>query len=363
MLVRRTRCSTFPERFSVARLSGLVILSSILLFWTSPAFAVTVAIVQPVRPPPDLQQALVLIHGELLAVGLEVEIVDRPTKHSLGANDGTAWVEELAQKRGIDAVVDVVGDASPVAVDVWVGAQTPGKFELSRVVVEPNSENACERLAIRTIEVLRSRFLEIDLTAKGRHSTPTAKPASETPLSHEIRRSTNGGESFGVEAGAAALASLDGVGLAVLPLARLDWPVRPSLVLQAALAGLGTRGTVATTTGSALIAQQYGLLGGYYRLRSDRWLRPFIALSAGLLHTSIEGHADLPRQGHSAERWSFLVEGGLGAEVRLGANYSMSLAAHVQAAVPYVAIEFADEVVASSGRPNLLLSITLGAWL
>jgi hypothetical protein len=41
----------------------------------------------------------------------------------------------------------------------------------------------------------------------------------------------------------------------------------------------------------------------------------------------------------------------------------VTLAAHVQVAEPYIAIHVVDTLVATSGRPNVLLSLTLGAWL
>ena len=45
------------------------------------------------------------------------------------------------------------------------------------------------------------------------------------------------------------------------------------------------------------------------------------------------------------------------------ADYHLTLAAHVQVAEPYIAIHVVDTLVATSGRPNVLLSLTLGAWL
>ncbi|HEX7508603.1 MAG TPA: hypothetical protein VF550_17655 [Polyangia bacterium] len=170
-------------------------------------------------------------------------------------------------------------------------------------------------------------------------------------------------ERFGFEAGVAAVTSLGGVGATILPIARFDWAVRSWLVVQASLAGLGTRATVATTAGKARVAQDYGILGGCYRFRSERRLRPFLALSAGLLRTSVEGQSDLPKQGHSTEQWSFLFDGSLGAGLRLGDRFSVTVAAHVQVAEPYVAIHFVDTIVATSARPNLLLTLTVGAWL
>jgi hypothetical protein len=88
-----------------------------------------------------------------------------------------------------------------------------------------------------------------------------------------------------------------------------------------------------------------------------------LALSAGVLRTSVEGRADSPRQGHTVDQWSFLLDGSLGAALRLPDRYTLTLAAHVQMADPYVAIHFVDRVVATTGRPNLALTLTVGAWL
>ncbi len=71
----------------------------------------------------------------------------------------------------------------------------------------------------------------------------------------------------------------------------------------------------------------------------------------------------LAQAGHRVDQWSFLLDGSLGAGLRLYRRYYLTLAAHVQMAEPYVAIHFVDAVVATSGRPNLLLTLTVGAWL
>jgi hypothetical protein len=92
-------------------------------------------------------------------------------------------------------------------------------------------------------------------------------------------------------------------------------------------------------------------------------VRPFVALSAGVLRTSVDGQAALPRVGHAEVRWSFLAEGSLGTTVRLGSRYFLELAGHAQVAAPYIVIHFDDAVVATAGRPNLLLTLALGARL
>ena len=369
MLDRRAPCVAFPSsrvRLLPVALLRLAILASTLLFWAAPAHALTVAILRPLNPSAEMTETLVRLRGELLSVGLEVEIADGPAARGQGSTDSRAWLKELAAERGVDAVIDIASDGGLVAVEVWVTDKSPHKFEVSRVALESNTENVSERLAIRALEVLRSSFLEIDLAARERRSAPMARPPTSTLPQDEVNeanRPSSPPERFGLEVGAAALTGLDGVGPAILPIMRFDWAVRSWLVMQAAVAGLGSRPTVATTAGNARVAQQYGVVGACYRFRSDQRLQPFLALSAGVLRTSVEGRADLPKQGHSADQWSFLLDGSLGAELRLGGRFYAALAAHAQVAEPYVAIHFMDAVVATSGRPNFLLTLTVGAWL
>ena len=88
-----------------------------------------------------------------------------------------------------------------------------------------------------------------------------------------------------------------------------------------------------------------------------------MGLAVGLLHTSVEGQSGVSLEGHDVDRWSFLSEASLGAGLRFSPRYYMALAAHVQVADPYVAIHVADAIGATTGRPNLLLTLTVGAWL
>jgi hypothetical protein len=362
MLDRRALCASFPKWLSVFRLRP-ILLSSMVFLWWLPASAATVAIVRPASPSPVATETLSRLHGEFLSVGLEVRIANGPADRGQGGLDARSWLEALAAERGVSAVVAILGDVTPVAVDVWVVDKTPGRFSVTRVAVEPGTENVAERLAIRSLEVLRSSFLEIELAARRRGFAPITTPLAVALSQGEGSPPAGQRERLGLEVGAAALTSLDGIGTALMPIVRVGWAARPWLVLQAALAGLGSRPTVATVAGSARIAQQFGLLGGRLRLHEDSWVRPFLALSAGLLRTAVQGQADSPSQGHSAAPWSFLVDGSLGAGLRLHGRYHLTLAAHVQLATPYVAVHFMDSVVASSGRPNLMLTLTVGAWL
>jgi len=339
--------------------------SSAMLFlaffaWAWPLHATTVVIVRPPSPSSAVAEAVSRVHGELLSVGLEAMLTDRPVSRE--QPDYRAWLGQVAAG-GARSIIDVIGDEALVAVDVWIVKSPPGRFEVTRIAAEPNTANPSERLALRTIEALRAGLVEIDLAARlargeplPKPSPPAAQAATEVaPAKERVR--------LAFEIGAAGLMSLDGVGPAILPTVRAAWAARSWFVLQAALTGAGSRPTVTTTAGHAQVAQQYGILGTCFRLGSERRFWPFVGLAVGLLHTSVEGQSGVSLEGHDVDRWSFLSEASLGAGLRFSPRYYMALAAHVQVADPYVAIHVADAIGATTGRPNLLLTLTVGAWL
>ena len=347
----------------MGRLVALAILASIWLFGATVARAASVVIVPPANSPPVMVETLVRLKGELISAGFETEILDGADAAGSAAGDSRARLEQLAARRGADAVVAIVGDLSPDSVEVWVIDKVTGKSVVRRVPFEPTATRASETLAIRAIELLRSSFLEIDLAAHDRRSQPGTAPPPAVVHFVEAERLARNPERFGVEVGGAGVMSLDGVGPALLPLVRFGWSLRSWFLVQAALAGLGTRANVESQVGSAQVAQAYGLLGGSFRFRAGARVRPFATLSAGVLRTSVEGRADAPNLGRVAEQWSFLVDAGFGASLRLPDRFTLSLAAHAQLAEPYLGVRVLDTVVATSARPNLLLTLTIGAWL
>jgi hypothetical protein len=340
----------------------LVILAFAILLWPAQAYAATVVIVRPANSTPALAETVVRIHGELISAGFGVAIVDGSTSDGRTGRDSRDALERLAEQQGADAVVAIVGDIAPDSVEVWVVDKLTKKSVIRRLPFEPQSERAPQTLAIRAIELLRSSFLEIHWAPKEPSEPPaTAPPAVVRFVGMEPPPART--ERVGVEVGAAGALGFGGVGLAVLPIVRFDWVLYPWLVAQASLAGLGTRPKVETRLGSAEVAQAYGAVGACYRLRAGRRLQPFLSLSAGALHTSVEGRANSPNQGQAAQQWSFLLDGGLGSWLKLRDRFYLALAAHVQMAEPYLGVRFIDTVVATSGRPNVLLTLTVGAWL
>jgi len=342
----------------------LVLLIVLVLACTGTARAATVVVLKPFAGSRELTEALFRLQGELLAVGLEVEVHARPSGFASTSVESGAWFDQLASEQGIDAVIDIVGSPSPLGADVWILASASRSFRAVRVVLEPATPNRAETLAIRAIEVLRANFLVIDLPREARRdeADPRHERPPEAPKAG-ARAEPDAASRVGVAAGAALLTSTDGVGPALLPLVRVDWALARALALEATLSGLGTRPTVATEAGSVRVAQDYGLVGLRYTTPSATFLAAFLTLSAGALRTTLDGSAEAPQQGHQVKQWAFLTEGSLGARLALSERYSLRLAGHVQWALPYAAIHFVDTEVASTGHPNLAASLAVGASL
>ena len=229
MLDPRVPCFAFPD--SIASATRFLVVSALAVvvpLTAAKAQAATVAVVSPRNTSPVWNETVSRLRGELLSVGVEAQMVGGPGRASTG--DRRAWLDDLAKERGVDAVIQILGETVPSAVEVWVKSREPGRFELSRVDLGEGNDNASERLAIRALEVLRSHFLEIDLAARGQ-----GQPSRDAPTPVVVTPSRR----LGLELGAAAISSLDNVGPAILPLLRVGWELRPWLWVQAAMAGGG----------------------------------------------------------------------------------------------------------------------------
>lgn len=337
----------------------LVLWCVLWLAWVRPALAHTVVLLRPPSRSPATTELLERLRGELLSIGFEVVV--RPRAPSTSSSASGPWQSVLLTETDCDVVLDVLGDSTPVAVDVWVIDSGQHAELLTRVKVDVDSENYSKGLAIRVSEVLRARLLETHTANEQQRASAAAPPPSAQTVDVAARE-TQSARRLGFELGAVAFTSLDGVGPAISPLIRFDWAIESKLVLQTTLAGFGTRPSVVAPAGKAQIAMQYGLLGASYRLGSQGPVQPLAALSLGALHTAVDGQAEPPWTAHYVDQWSLLLDVSVGATFQLSRRYAMVLAGHAQLAQPYVAIHVGDQRVASSGRPNLLVSVTFGVW-
>ena len=327
-------------------------------------WAATVILVRPENPKAITAEALVRMHGELVSAGFDVQIMAT----TAGVDPRTS-LEQTASGSNVDAVVAILGDATPGPVEVWVIDRVTGTSVVRRIPNQPESDRAAEILAIRAIELLRASLLEVAM-AGGREPPIVPKPPPAEVTRFVDRALDSRRESrWAIEVGASGVASFDGVGPALLPIVRLDMALGSHVLMRATAAGLGTRARVQARSGWADLAEQFGLIEVGVRLRPGRRLQPFFSLGAGAQHTSAEGRAspNLPYQGQTAERWAFLADAGAGLRLSLVHHFAVALEVHAQLAQPYPVVQFLagfpGAQAATSGRPDLLPSLTLIAWL
>jgi len=339
------------------RLAFAAVVASLLWLAVGRVQAATVMIVRPASPSPELTEAVSRLHGELLAVGLAVMIVDRDGAAGSAGESPPDWLEELAHERRIDAAIDVLGGARLEAADVWVFPPAPRLATVTRAPVQRDVEDAPARLAIRATDLLRSLLIENDLAGPARPAAPPALAAAAGPAASEDRAA------LGVDLGVAVLASLGGAGPAIAPLVRAGGSFGAWWGLEVEAAGFGTRPSAAGSGGSARVAQQYGLAGVCLCARSPARWQLLLGLSAGALRTAAEGQANPPLQAHAVARWSLLLAASAGVRVRLTERAHLSLMAELQLADPYPEVRVVNDTVATTGRPNLVVSLALGEWL
>lgn len=345
------------------RFGFIVIVVAAVLAGTLPGWAAPVAIVVNAAPSPPASETMSRLRGELLSLGLEVEVSERPAPSGPAA-DPRDWLLRLAVARKAIAVIDLVEEEEALAVDVWVVKSPLGRFDVTRVAMEPTTSNAPSasgRLALRAIEALRASLLEIDLAARQRQAETSTKAAAE-PSRAAVPLGVAGAH-FAFEVGAAAVGGRDGLGPLLLPLLQASWEPRAWLAMQATFAGLGTRASATTGDGRARVGEYFGMLGAHYRFRPGERFWPFVALAAGGLRTSIEGEAGAGALAHVTTAWSLLLDGSVGAGLRLYGRTYLTLAFHARVTQPYIAIHVVDTVAGTTGRPDYLLTLTVGAWL
>jgi hypothetical protein len=315
------------------------------------ASASTVLLVRPPNPSSLASEALVRMHGELASAGFDVSFAA-----AMVGMDARASLEMLASGPGVDAVVAILGDEAPDSIEVWVADRMTGGSLVRRTSYQARGERDAEVLAIRAIELLRASLLEVDMAGRPPPPKPTASEVARPPDPRDRAR-------WGLEVGGNVVTSFDGVGPALVPFLRVDLALASWCVAQATAAGLGTRARVGSTVGSAEVSEEFLTGGATFRLRSHRGVRPVLSLALGALHTTAEGRTDWPYLAHTGWQWSFLADAGVGMWLDLGQRYELAIEAHAQLVEPYPVFRFLDTNVASSGRPNLLLTLALVAWL
>jgi hypothetical protein len=311
-----------------------------------------------------------------VSAGFDVRVIDPP----LGA-DIRASLEEAAAGPEVEAVVAILGggstDASGNSAELWVIDRVTGKTVVRRVPTPAGSTHGAEVLSIRAMELLRASFLEVALSAS--HAPKAAEQPPAPPPSTEVTRLTNAAiadvvgnrwpSTWAIEAGGCVLGSLQGFTPSIMPLVRVQLAFGDYALGRMTFAGFGTKPQL-SGLGRPEIDQQFGLLEGAVRFRVRRVFQPFISLGAGAAHVSAKGTTTGSGNvvGIAGERWSLLADLGVGLHLWFRGRFELAMEGHAQAAQPYPVIQYSTttdgtKLIATEGKPTLVGSLTLMAWM
>lgn len=319
------------------------------------AAASTVVLVHPQTPTSTTAEAIVRVHGELVSAGFNVEVAP-----SLSLGNTLVALEQAARAPGVDAVLAILGDASPDSIELWVVDRVTGKTTIRRLPNPGISDRAAESLAIRALELLRASLLEIAM------ATDSAPHVSAPPPVARLMQETldpRTSARWSVEVGGNLLASPSGPLANVEPLLRISRQFGSYWLARLSVSGLGTQARTDSTPVTASVDQEFAVLETGVRLRPHARIQPVFVVGAGALHVQAEGRTTWPYQGQTAQRWSFLASAGAGVSFWIAHRYGFSAELQAQLAQPYPSIRFFGVEASHVGRPNLLLALSLLAWL
>ncbi|WP_437945527.1 hypothetical protein WME98_32070 [Sorangium sp. So ce296] len=351
-------------RFARAKaLSGAL---ALLLCAASPAASAEPARVVLVRPSaadPSISEALIRIHGELVADGFDVELLG-----SQSASAPRPAMDDAEQLAGSAALIGLFLAPDGQAAELWVVDPRTDKTLVRRIDTRGEApEHIAEVLAVRAVELLRASLLELRMSSRR-----SAAPAAAPPPSEASRQAPRRAEPpldpprrtmWGVELGGGLLASPGGIGPALLGVARLRVAPLAPMEARLSLAGLGTAPRVAGPQGSATVQQRFGLV----ELAALPWpelrLRPRFSAGLGVLHVAVDGEASWPYRGVHSARWAFAADAGAGVELGIVPRLDVVVEAHALVAHPYPVVRFVETEAARVARPALLGSLSLVGWL
>ncbi|MGA3122167.1 MAG: hypothetical protein ABSF69_15510 [Polyangiaceae bacterium] len=339
-------------------------LSSTLGLLAGPAWAGSgrVILVRPTAADDTIGEALNRVRGELVAEGFDVAEVD-VLPDLAPPTPGSATPEDAAL-----ATIDLSVEEGAHVVDLRVIDRITNKTVIRRTPVESGTTSStAEVLAVRAVELLRASLLELLLESRPSAPNPNATAVSE--VRHASKWAAQGlpherEPVWAVEVGALVVTDLGGIPPAVLALARIRRALFGPLSLRATVAGLGTEMRAASAAGEATVTQNIGLIECVASLWAAAVIHPFVSIGGGILYTSVEGHAVFPYQAQSnPPQWSAAADASLGAEVKLGRRFALSLEGHALLAQPYPVVQLLGADVARTGHPAILGSLSVVGWL
>lgn len=325
-----------------------------------------VQLLQSSMTSPRARRCLTRIREELAAGGFDVVISE------FGADNDALWTPESRSARDSLATITLVGNPDDGPAELWiVDGAAGGRAAIRRLSLPAGAGTHEEEvLAVRTLEFLRARALELARASAPPPPPPPPSPAaSAAPVAPALATPPQRAPAppdasaatarMAFELGACVVKSSPSLGPAYAPLLGLRAALLSVLEVRLRVAAFGSRPEVTSRQGGAAVRQDFGLLEVRTVLRPGKIVRPSVGVGGGALLVRVEGAGNVAYDGLRGEQWVGLVDAGAGLAIALGRRLALSVEAHAQLATPYPAIQFVGMDTAHLGRPTFLGAVTL----
>ncbi len=319
------------------------------------------------EPGGDIAPAVVTrLRGELRAARFEMDVAtiaaDAPRRAS---------VEDMAMREGTTAALGIFFGAGRV--EMWATDASAGRTLMQNIPLDAGaSDRRAAIVAVKAVDLLKATLAEIwtatatatpatappvpEATASAAPAPPPVTIVAESPPESE---STNHNGRFWLAAGGGWLAA-GSVG-AWAPLVALSAALGSGgLAARLTVSAFGETPSVATTAGSALLAQQIGLAELLLSSRAWHRLRGALAIGIGAHHLSIDGRGAPGFTGVNYSLWSTATTAGAGLALDVLPQLVLALDVRAVETWPATEVTIDGTRVARLGRPTVWVALAAG---
>lgn len=333
------------------------------------ATAVTkVAVVSASREDPIIAEAVARLRSELEVVGLASQVIGCDGD---GARDARACTDSASggpraeassegpppKTKAATAMISLAREDGVVTIEVIERLGNGSKF--FRLVYVPGRDGGGDPsvLAVRAVELLRDVRLDVERTEAAPSSVATPVAPAVVASAAPAHPSESG--AWRIAALAAMLQGRTGLGPGVAPGLALTRRLGEHLSAMAVAAGPFSQDLHLNSTEWAATRQELGMVGARVELGSGP-LRPFAAVTVGILHLTADGHtSDASGVTRSLSMWSAVVTAGAGAKLSLARFVDLVAEVDLLAAGPAGRVTIRGIGVGIAGAPSILLQAGL----
>jgi hypothetical protein len=300
------------------------------------AWAHTIIVVRPYGSDPMLMESFSRLCGELQMYGLKVVLLDSEDGASL-ASDQLAEVDGSADVVGGVALLRTPGQASA---KIWIADAATGK-ESVRITVSIDDADAPSLLAIRAADLLRASLR--DFTPAGHREARSGATSSVASSTQAASPAVPGGlDRWAIRGGASTLWETGDLGVGFAANVGLERRIFSRLALELSVVAPVIGQAYASTTATARVRQQLGILAVSWRLVESQRVALDLFQGFGAMYLSVHGEARSPWLGQSASAWAAASSTGTCIGLGLYHHFSLTITLAAVFVLPRPVLEVAN---------------------